>query len=51
MLLVPENGDVYCKRITTTMVTTEALRREELAYADSLNRPALPAAGKKIELF
>lgn len=51
ILLVPATGDAYCKRVTSSLVSQESLRREEQAYAESLlNKPAQPT-GKKIELF
>lgn len=53
ILLVPETGDAYCKRITTNMVNIDALKREERAYAASLlEKPAGAVdAGPKVELF
>ncbi|OMG52988.1 chemotaxis protein CheD [Azonexus hydrophilus] len=51
ILLVPATGDAYCKRVTSGLISQESLRREELAYAESLlNKPAT-VANKKIELF
>ncbi len=51
ILLVPSSGDAYCKRVTSSLISQESLRREELAYAASLlNKPAT-ATEKKIELF
>lgn len=50
ILLVPSTGDAYCKRMTSSLISQESLRREELAYAESLlNKPA--GTEKKIELF
>lgn len=51
VLLVPANGDVYCKRMTSSLINAEALRREEQAYADSLLQKPSTATDKKIELF
>ena len=51
VLLVPQNGDVYCKRIVTSMVSADALRREERAYAESFSQTRSTATGNKIELF
>lgn len=53
ILLAPENGDAYCKRVATNMVNLEALKREEQAYAASLLIKPVETAhtGKKIELF
>jgi len=51
VLLVPENGDAYCKRVTSHLINAESLRREEQAYADSLLQKASSAANKNIELF
>lgn len=51
VLLVPETGDAYCKRVTSTLISQESLRREEMAYQESLlNRPP-PSVDKRIELF
>lgn len=50
ILFVPQNGDAYCKRMTTSMITAQALKREEDLYAESLlKKPA--TTEKKIELF
>lgn len=50
VILLPQSGDVYCKRIVTTMVTAQVLKREEETYAQSLvQQPASPE--KRIELF
>ena len=52
VLLVPGNGDAYCKRVTSSLIKTESLRREEKAYADSLlQKPVGEQGSKKIELF
>lgn len=50
VLLVPANGDVYCRRAASGLITDEALRREERVYAESLQRQSA-AVGRKIELF
>jgi chemotaxis protein CheD len=50
VLLVPSTGDAYCKRATSSLIKIETLRREELAYAESL-RDRAAATDKKIELF
>lgn len=51
VLLVPGTGDAYCKRVTSSLISKESLRREEQTYADSLlNKPAT-TADKRIELF
>lgn len=51
ILLVPATGDAFCKRMASTLISQDSLRREEQAYADSLlNKPA-GKTGKKIELF
>lgn len=50
VLFLPQNGDVFCKRMTTNMFSAAALKREEDLYAASLlQKPA--ATNKKIELF
>ena len=47
---VPQSGDAYCRRMATSMVTAQTLKREEDAYAKSLLvKPA--SSEKKIELF
>ena len=51
ILLVPATGDAFCKRVTSSLISQETLRREEQAYADSmLNKPP-GSTDKKIELF
>lgn len=50
VLLVPANGDAYCRRVTSSLISTETLRREEVAYAESLLKKA-PETHKRIELF
>jgi chemotaxis protein CheD len=50
VLLVPGNGDVYCRRVTSSLISMESLVREEKAYADSLLQ-APPPTARKIELF
>ena len=50
ILFLPESGDVFCKRLVTTMATAEIIAREERAYAETLRqKPA--TSDKKIELF
>ncbi len=51
VLLVPHNGDAYCKRVTATLINADSLRREEAAYSESLRIKAQAEATKKIELF
>lgn len=51
VLLVPQNGDAYCKRVTSSLINIESLRREELAYANSLLNKAPTATTNRIELF
>jgi chemotaxis protein CheD len=51
VLLVPANGDAFCKRVTSSLINTESLRREELAYAESLLTKPASTTNKKIELF
>jgi chemotaxis protein CheD len=51
ILLVPANGDAFCKRVTSNLINAESLRREELAYANSLLNKPSTAQDKKIELF
>ncbi len=48
VLLLPQSGEALCKRMVTNMVNAEAMKREEQAYASSLNKPSTE---KKIELF
>jgi len=53
ILLVPENGDAYCRRMVTSMATDSLIKRET-AYADTLARQIAnrqPTTDKKIELF
>ncbi len=50
ILFLPENGDAYCKRMTSNQISPESIRREEEAYRQTQTPP--PAAStKKIELF
>ena len=51
VLLVPGNGDAYCKRVTSSLISMESLLREEKAYADSLLKGPPPTETRKIELF
>ena len=51
ILLVPKNGDAYCKRVTSSLINIDSLRREEKAYAESLLNKSSSANNKKIELF
>lgn len=51
ILLVPETGDAYCKRVTSGLISQESLRREEQAYAESLLNKSAAQSSKKIELF
>lgn len=38
IVLVPSNGDAYCRRYSSNLPNAEALRLEEKAYAESLSR-------------
>lgn len=38
LIFVPALGDAYCKRIPTTMITSQEIAREEQAYAESLEK-------------
>lgn len=49
VLFIPQNGDAYCKRMSSNLMTAQALKREEDAYARSLLQQ--PGNDKKIELF
>lgn len=51
VLLVPANGDAFCKRVTSSLINIDSLRREEQAYADSLLVKPVSTTNKKIELF
>ncbi len=51
VLLVPANGDAYCKRVTSSLIKAESLRREQEAYAASLQKQEASTVSKKIELF
>jgi chemotaxis protein CheD len=50
LLLVPENGDAYCRRFTSSLAGVQDVRKEEEAYAASLVKPAQSEI-KKVELF
>lgn len=50
VLFVPGNGDAWCKRMNSGMITAETIRREEEAYAAA--QASLPVgAAKRVELF
>lgn len=51
VLLVPANGDAYCRRMTSSLINADSLRREELAYADALRAKTASGSDKKVELF
>ncbi len=53
VLLVPKTGDAFCRRITINAQSAAHLKREEQAYAASLDRPttATTSGEKRIELF
>lgn len=51
VLLVPANGDAYCRRVTSKLINAEGLQREEQTYAEALRRQIQADAAKKIELF
>ena len=51
ILLVPATGDAFCKRMTSSLISQDTLRREEQAYAESLINKPVGATDKKIELF
>src|SRR5574343_371395 len=51
VLLVPANGDAYCKRVTSSLIKAESLRREQEAYAASLQNQEASTVSKKSELF
>jgi chemotaxis protein CheD len=51
VLLVPQNGDAYCRRMTSNLINADSLRREEQAYADAFRKKTEAATDKKIELF
>lgn len=48
VLMVPQTGDAYCKRITSTLVNKETVQRETRQYAQNQQQSA---PEKKIELF
>lgn len=50
VLLVPENGDAYCRRFTSSLAGVQEVRREEEAYAATLVKP-VSSEIKKVELF
>ncbi len=51
ILLGPATGDAFCKRMTSSLISQDTLRREEQAYAESLINKPVGATDKKIELF
>jgi chemotaxis protein CheD len=50
VLFLPGTGDVFCRRILTSMANAGAIAREERAYAETLARKPT-SAERKIELF
>ncbi|MBS1191865.1 MAG: CheD [Rhodocyclaceae bacterium] len=50
VVLIPDTGDAWCKRMASSLVDAKTVEREEKAYADAL-RQQPEASGKKIELF
>ncbi|RIX41163.1 MAG: chemotaxis protein CheD [Rhodocyclales bacterium GT-UBC] len=51
VLFVPNNGDAYCKRMTSNLINADSLRREEEIYAASLQPKSSGTNTNKIELF
>jgi len=51
VVFLPGNGDVWCRRIASSQTDAPQDLAAEAAYEQTLVRPAVPAAGKKIELF
>ncbi|HTH41154.1 MAG TPA: chemotaxis protein CheD [Rhodocyclaceae bacterium] len=51
VVFLPGNGDVWCRRIASSQTDAHQALAAEAAYEQTLVRPAVPAAGKKIELF
>lgn len=51
VLLVPSSGDAYSRRMTSSLVSAEAIKREEDAYAKSLTQTPAATTEKRIELF
>jgi chemotaxis protein CheD len=49
VVLFPDSGDAYCKRMTSNLMASETIRREEENYVRSLSHYA--GTGKKVELF
>ena len=50
VIFLPSSGEVFCKRMVTSMIAAQAIAREERAYAESLRRKP-DSDSKKIELF
>lgn len=51
VLLVPANGDAYCRRMTSSLINADSLRREEQACAEALHTRTTALAERKVELF
>lgn len=50
LVFTPWNGDAWCRRMTSTMVTSVEIMRQEKIYAESLEEAA-KAPSKGVELF
>ena len=48
VLFVPATGDAWCKRIPSTLMSSQEIAREEAAYAESLSRRP---PSSNVELF
>lgn len=47
VLFVPQTGDAYCRRISSTMLSAQSIEREEQAWAEAQLKHSTP----KVELF
>ena len=51
VIFTPDGGDAFCRRMPVSQPGMQAVVAAEQDYAKSLQSPAKPASGKKIELF
>jgi chemotaxis protein CheD len=51
VIFTPINGDAFCRRLPINQDIVRTVVRAEQDYEKTLVKPALPSAGKRVELF
>ena len=51
VIFTPINGDAFCRRMPINQDIVKTVLRDEQNYEKTLHKPAIPAAGKRVELF